>query len=716
MIKKIVSCVLVALMAVSVLPRTTYADIVQNNGVSTANVDINTLTSEQLASLALPIVQSYDVKENAQNWIMNEDTRFVIPNTEEYVNNVRLKEIVELISAEFVVKQIPSSKEINKVYAKDSQINNSDIVITIDRKNSITEKSTSEEAYKIEINEKGVKIVAASENAAMHALRTIQHLMITNNNRMPYGTIVDYPNVAERRVHVDIARKYISKDWIIQHIRELSYFKMNAIQLHFSENLGFRIESEFDPEIVSKDGHLTKAEVREILAEANKYGIKVIPSLDTPGHVEHILKTHPEYGQVDKNGNKSKTSLDVTNPEAVEYVKNLYREYMDLFKGCTDFHIGGDEYMEFDRPPFTTEYKEVLNNYAHKTLGPEYNWKDTMANYINEIAQLVYEGGFKPRIWNDAIYYGEQDKKESKQKIKMHDYIGIDFWSQMGWNKSIAKLNTFIEKGHKDIYNVNASFFYYVLRPSMPDDGREQHSFDYLNQDVRIYDEWTPGQFQANTIDDDSEVIKGTSLAIWCDKPDLVGEDVITEDISKELRSLASKAWNTSSNKIATIDQFRENYKKLGNVAGFEKGSKLPEVSPVKEVVELNYDELNQLIEKAEGLKADSYVAESFVAFTKVLEEAKALVGTATTQEEINNMVNKLNTTIEALKVKENENVGSEEVKPEVKPDTKPEEKPETKPGTVPQTGDKTLYLVIVSVLSALGVSAFGYRRKNDIV
>ena len=56
--------------------------------------------------------------------------------------------------------------------------------------------------------------------------------------------------------------------------------------------------------------------------------------------------------------------------------------------------------------------------------------------------------------------------------------------------------------------NVNASYFYYVLRPSKPDDGREQHSFDYLDQDVRIYNDWTPGQFQSNTIDDNSEVIK----------------------------------------------------------------------------------------------------------------------------------------------------------------------------------------------------------------
>jgi len=574
--------------------------------VSPAFAGESKLTNDELASLALPIVQSYEADSNYSTWTMDESTRFVIPATDEYKGNERLKEVVELVSAEFFDKELPTNSEIEKVYAKESEITSKDIVVTLDENSEITEESNSDEAYKIEIGENGVNIVAASETAALYALRTIQHIMITNDNRLASGTIIDYPELEERRVHIDMARKYITKDWIIQHVREMSYFKMNAIQLHFSENMGFRIESDTDPEIVSEDGYLTKDEIREILAEAKKYGVKVIPSLDTPGHTEHILKVHPEFGQVDINGNHSDVALDVTNPEAVDYVKSLYSEYMELFEDSTDFHIGADEYMEFDRDPFISEYKPVLDEYAQETLGEDYIWKDTMANYINDIAEHVHEAGFKPRIFNDAIYYGEEDKNnwepdEPKQKIEMHDYIGIDFWSQMSWNKSIAPLSTFVERGHEDIYNLNSGFFYYVLRNDKPDDGRKQHSFDYLDQDKRIYEEWTPGKFADNTVDDDSSFIKGASLAIWNDNPDLVGEDVITEDIAKELRSLATKSWNTSSNDVADIDQFRENYAKLENVAGFEKGSRLPDVEPVhpiEPVLAENAAELKELAQQ----------------------------------------------------------------------------------------------------------------------
>lgn len=232
--------------------------------------------NEELASSVLPILQSYETDSNYSTWKMDESTRLVIPATDKYIENKRLKEVVELVSAELLEKGIPAKSEIEKVYAENSEVTPQDIVITLANNSQITEESNSEEAYKIEIDDDGVKIVAASENAALHALRTIQHLMITNNNTLVSGTIIDYPELRERRVHLDMARKYITKEWIIQHIREMSYFKMNAIQLHFSENMGFRIESETDPAIVSKDGYLTKDEIREIIAEANKYGIKII--------------------------------------------------------------------------------------------------------------------------------------------------------------------------------------------------------------------------------------------------------------------------------------------------------------------------------------------------------------------------------------------------------------------------------------------------------
>ena len=533
--------------------------------------------SNELISQTNPYLKKYIKDENGETWKLNDETKILILDNERNDSSDKLKEIIKLFNSELLEKEL-INKHLKMFLSTEESINNNTIVINIDK--SLNIGSDSYEAYRIVIKDGIVRITGKSERAILYALRSIQNLLITLG-KLPEGIIEDYPDVGERRIHLDMGRKYFTKEWIMQRIREMSYMKLNTLQLHFSENKGFRIESEVDPEIVS-DEHLTKDEIREIIREANKYEVEIMPSFDTPGHVDHILKAHPEYGQVDIYGNHYKSGLDVTNPEAVEYFKSIYREYMELFDDSKNFHIGGDEYMEFDREPFTSKYKKILDDYAKVNLGPEYIWKDVLANYINEIAEFVYEGGFIPRVWNDGLYYGEYSKTEQKQKIKMHDYIKVDFWSSMPWNEDVASLQTILNRGHKDIYNVNSKYFYYVLRAEKPTDGRKQASFDFLNQDKRIYEEWTPGKFSEMEVDDNSSFIRGVSLAIWCDIPDLVSEERIAKDIYNEIRALATKSWNTSSNSIQSFDKFKAMYNKLGHVAGYEKSMKLQEFEDIE--------------------------------------------------------------------------------------------------------------------------------------
>lgn len=566
------------------------ADLLAEEGVT----DINGLVN--------PVVQHFTAATVQGDWKLNESSTLAIAATEANTSNERLSEVVRLINSELKDKGLVSDFLPVRYLPADSAGGSE---ILIDLADSVTDETTSPEAYKIEISESGVRLTGVSENAVLNGLHTIENLLITNDGKLPYGTIIDYPEMAERRIHVDCGRKYISKDWFIRLIHEMSYMKINALQMHFSENLGFRIECETDPSIVS-DQYLTKAEVREILAEARKYGVSVIPSFDSPGHVDQILKAHPEYGQVSTSGSHYASGLDVTNPEAVNYIKSLYEEYCELFEGCTDFHIGGDEYMEFDRAPFTSIYQSVLNNYAVEKYGEGHTWKDAIAGYIKEIAELVHDHGFTPRIFNDGVYYGENSSWYTKQQIELPDWIGIDFWSQMTWNSSIARLQNFIDKGHKKLYNFNSSYFYYVLRGSKPTDGREQHSFDNLNADKLIYNNWTPGQFSANTISDDSELIAGCAIGIWCDIPDLVDEEVIMEDISKEMRAMASKAWNTGSNSELAYDDFRTLCDTLGHAGAYEKGTKLEEAPEVLPSGDLGKVIIHYQDQDGTSLRADS--------------------------------------------------------------------------------------------------------------
>ncbi len=51
---------------------------------------------------------------------------------------------------------------------------------------------------------------------------------------------------------LDNGRRYFTPAWIKRQIRQLAYLKLNQLHLHFSDNEGFRIESESHPEVVSE--------------------------------------------------------------------------------------------------------------------------------------------------------------------------------------------------------------------------------------------------------------------------------------------------------------------------------------------------------------------------------------------------------------------------------------------------------------------------------
>ena len=80
---------------------------------------------------------------------------------------------------------------------------------------------------------------------------------------------------------------------------------------------------------------------------------------------------------------------------------------------------------------------------------------------------------------------------------------------------------------------------------------------------------------------------------------------MITEDIADELRALASKAWNVESNATINFEQFKENYQVLGNVAGFEKGSTLPDSGEFQSAESLGTVTLRYVSDTGKVLKED---------------------------------------------------------------------------------------------------------------
>ena len=92
---------------------------------------------------------------------------------------------------------------------------------------------------------------------------------------------------------LDNGRRYFSPAWIKRRIRELAYLKLNQLHLHFSDNQGFRIESEQPPGDRVRAAPDQAPGARHPRVRAAHH-VRVIPELDMPGHMQAALAAHPE--------------------------------------------------------------------------------------------------------------------------------------------------------------------------------------------------------------------------------------------------------------------------------------------------------------------------------------------------------------------------------------------------------------------------------------
>jgi hexosaminidase len=401
------------------------------------------------------------------------------------------------------------------------------------------------ESYSIACD-KSITITAPTATGVFWGTRT---LLQTLRQGPAGGLIRDWPVLAERGVMLDIGRKYFSPDWIKALIREMSFLKLNTLQLHLSEGLGFRVECETHPEIVSGQ-HLTKAEVRDILTVARRYHVQVNADVDTPGHLDHILSYHPEHQLVLANGTRHRGHLDFSRPAARRLVQDIVGEMCDLFDGPV-FHLGGDEYFP---APWQGTGPDVVSDqtapqlveYARETTGdPSATAHDGYECYLNELAALVRSKGKTARIWNDDVYPGEGVSRIDPR-------TQVDVWIR--WNPSKPDAAQYVDAGHT-VLNSNGDYLYFILTSTGLGQGPNKNP-------EGIYERWTPRTFMgaAGNAGDyhlpADRPMLGAHLSVWCDSPGSMTQDEVVEHLQEWLQVFGQQTWG-SPKPTATLVELR---------------------------------------------------------------------------------------------------------------------------------------------------------------
>ena len=215
------------------------------------------------------------------------------------------------------------------------------------------------EGYELSITKGGVTIRCSDDAGAFYARMTLAQIEKvdpkTKQKTYPCVEIVDAPKFKWRGVLLDTARHFLGKTAILRVIDEMSWYKLNVLQIHFTDGDSWTLEIPEFPELV-KQGvargrsgfvygeklqpfYYSTKDVQEIVAYAAARHVKVVPEIEMPGHFEAALRAYPSMKCTCPGGGRV---FCIGNPETVRFAEKVLDRVCELFPSDV-IHFGGDE-------------------------------------------------------------------------------------------------------------------------------------------------------------------------------------------------------------------------------------------------------------------------------------------------------------------------------------------------------------------------------------
>ena len=284
----------------------------------------------------------------------------------------------------------------------------------------------------------GVKV--ADLAGAFSAVQTLQQLAGPASYRksalatdgdvyLPNCEIWDSPRLEWRGAMMDVARHFRPKADVLRFIDILAAHHFNIVQLHLTDDQGWRFEVDGFPlltevggwrtETVVGDrrsgvydgrphgGFYSRADLREIAAYARARGVEVVPEIDLPGHSIAAITAYP-YLASDPDGEMgvrrewgiSRNVLDPSE-QALQFYKIVLNQIIEDMNPKY-LGLGGDEVPVTNwkkRPDIVAQAAELGYLLPDGTgdvskLSP---W------FIGQLADFVADKGIRPVVWDDCL-------------------------------------------------------------------------------------------------------------------------------------------------------------------------------------------------------------------------------------------------------------------------------------------------------------------------
>lgn len=192
---------------------------------------------------------------------------------------------------------------------------------------------------------------------------------------VPRVVINDKPRFVWRGFLLDVSRHFFPASYIFEVMDHMAMHKMNRLQLHLTDDQGWRLEIKKYPKLtevgawrVNREdrhwnsrepqkpgekadygGFYTQEEIREMVRYGNTLNITIVPEIEMPAHATGCLAAYPELTCTGKplavlpGGIWPCSNIFCAGKdETFAFLEDVLSEVIDLFPSKY-IHIGGDE-------------------------------------------------------------------------------------------------------------------------------------------------------------------------------------------------------------------------------------------------------------------------------------------------------------------------------------------------------------------------------------
>ena len=243
-----------------------------------------------------------------------------------------------------------------------------------------TLKKLGDEAYELTIT-RSLALAARSLAGLQRGIQTVRQVLedAAAQGPIPRCRILDWPRIAHRGIHYDLAREMECR---IKHLRRVienvAYFRMNTLHLYLENKFAYP-----SAPTVSPPGAMTPREARELVEYARGFGVTVIPQIATMGHVEHFL--HGPYECL-REDPKNSFNLCPSHPKTRPFLAGLIRDVAEAFRPPY-IHVGYDE-----------SHSGVCPRCQKRGSPPE-----ILADHLNWLDEQVKSHGARTMIYADKF-------------------------------------------------------------------------------------------------------------------------------------------------------------------------------------------------------------------------------------------------------------------------------------------------------------------------